>query len=243
MKRRETWYSERLQRDVSMARWGSVGVPFLIFPTAGGDCEEIERFHVVSALAPALEQGRIKIYSCDSVAGRAMLVEEGSCEHRMWLMNRFQEYVRYEVVPAIRTDCHSDDIPVLVGGASIGAFQALAAICRYPEVFSKALCMSGTYDLARFLKGRTNADYYHASPLDFVPALRGHHAELLRQRFVIFASGEGEAENIGQSWAAARVLGDRGVPNRVDSWGPEWKHDWPLWRTMVTAYLDELAPR
>src|SRR5690606_12997228 len=114
MKRRERWYSERLGREVSMARWGAFGVPFLIFPTAGGDAEEIERFHVVSTLAPALAAGRLKIYSCDSVAGRALLAEEGSSEHRMWLMNRFQEYVRYELVPAIRTDCGSDDIPIVV---------------------------------------------------------------------------------------------------------------------------------
>lgn len=241
MKRCETWFSERLHRDVTMARWGTFGTPVLLFPTAGGDAEEIERFHIVGALRSALEAGRIKIYSCDSVAGRAMLTEEGSPEHRMWVMNQYQEYVRYEVVPAIRMDCESDDIEVVVGGASIGAFQALAAVCRYPEVFSKALCMSGTYDLERFLKARPNADYHRSSPLDFVPALAGDHLERLRQRFVILASGEGEAENIGQSWSVARVLGDQRVPNRVDSWGPDWKHDWPLWRNMVVEYLDELV--
>lgn len=242
MKRRETWYSERLHRDVTMARWGTFGTPFLIFPTAGGDAEEIERFHVVGTLKTAVDEGRIKIYSCDSVAGRTMLTEEGSPEHRMWMMNQYQEYIRYEVVPAIRMDCESDDIQVVVGGASIGAFQALAAVCRYPEVFSKALCMSGTYDLERFLKARPNADYLRSSPLDFIPGLDGDHLARLRERFILLASGEGEAENIDQSWTVARALGAKGVPNRVDSWGPDWKHDWPLWRNMVLTYLDELVP-
>ncbi len=242
MKRRETWYSERLGRDVTMARWGDFGAPFLIFPTAGGDAEEIERFHIIGTLKRSVEEGRIKIYSCDSVAGRAMLTEEGSPQHRMWVMNQYQEYIRHEVVPAIRMDCESDDIPVVVGGASIGAFQALAAVCRYPDVFTKALCMSGTYDLIRFLEAAPNHDYHLASPLNFVPGLEGPHLDLLRERFVLLASGEGEAENIGQSWNVARVLGDKGIPNRVDSWGPEWKHDWPLWRNMVLAYLDELFP-
>ena len=242
MKHGMTWHSERLGREVSMARWGTYGTPFLIFPTAGGDAEEIERFHVVGTLKRAVEEGRIKIYSCDSVAGRAMLTHEGSPAHRMWIMNQFQEYVRHEVVPAIRMDCESDDIPIVVGGASIGAFQALVSVCRYPDVFTKALCMSGTYDLIRFLDAPPTHDYYVSSPLDFVPNLEGAHLDLLRQRFILLASGEGEAENIGQSWNVARVLGDKGVPNRVDSWGPEWKHDWPLWRNMVLAYLDELFP-
>ena len=242
MKRSETWYSERLQRDVTMARWGTFGIPFLIFPTAGGDAEEIERFHIISTLAEPIRAGRIKVYSCDSAAGRAMLTKEGSPEHRMWVMNQYQEYVRHELVPAIRMDCESDDIAIVAAGASIGAFQALAAVTRYPDVFSKALCMSGTYDLIRFLEARPNADYQAASPLDYVPRLEGQHLEQLQRRFVLLASGEGEAENIGQSWTVARELGAKGVPNRVDSWGTEWKHDWPLWRNMVLAYLDELFP-
>ncbi len=58
---------------------------------------------------------------------------------------------------------------------------------------------------------------------------------------MLFASGEGEAEDIGESWRVAKMLGDVGIPNRVDSWGPDWKHDWPLWRKMFPQYLDELT--
>ena len=39
----------------------------------------------------------------------------------------------------------------------------------------------------------------------------------------------------------ANVLGSKGVPNRVDSWGPDRDHDWPLWRDMLPRYVDELA--
>ncbi len=242
MKRRETWYSPRLERDVTLVRWGTFGTPFLLFPTAGGDAEEIERFHMISTLAGPLAEGRVKVYSCDSVAGRAMLTEEGSPQHRMWILNQFQEFIRHEVVPAIRTDCESPDITITTGGASIGAFKALAAVCRYPDVFSKALCMSGTYDLIRFLKAAPTGDYHVSSPLDFVPRLGGEHLDLLRSRFILLASGEGKAEDIGQSWNVARTLGAQGIPNRVDSWGEEWAHDWPLWRNMVLAYADELFP-
>ena len=37
----------------------------------------------------------------------------------------------------------------------------------------------------------------------------------------------------------ANVLGARGIPNRVDPWGPDWHHDWPTWRAMLPKYLDE----
>lgn len=241
MKVTDRWYSGRLGRDVSVARWGEVGIPFLIYPTAGGDAEEIERFMVIDTLSEYLEAGLIKVYSCDSVAGRAMLSGEGTPEHRMRLLDQFLHFVGEELVPAIRTDCHSEDIGIVVGGASIGAFNALATICRFPHAFTHALCMSGTYDLERFLKAPITKDFYVSSPIHYLQDLQGETLETLRSRFVLIASGEGKAEDIGESWRAAAVLGERGIPNRVDSWGHEWTHDWPTWRNMLHRYTPELA--
>jgi esterase/lipase superfamily enzyme len=238
---RTDWYSERLSRELLVVRWGEIGRPVLLFPTAGGDAEEIERFHVIDVLAPLLEAGRIKIYSCDSVAGRGMLIGEGTREHRMWLLNQFQGFVYHELLPMIRRDCRSEGIGVIAAGASIGAFNALAMVCRFPDAFTHALCLSGTYDLSRFFDGPSTDDLYFSSPLLFLPGLGGEPLSLLRRRFVLLASGEGTAENIGESWRVAHLLGEKGVPNRVDSWGPDWPHDWPTWREMFPKYLDELT--
>jgi esterase/lipase superfamily enzyme len=238
---KSTWYSERMKREATMVRWGTTGQPVLIFPTAGGDCEEIERFHLIRVLDPLISAGRIKVYSCDSVAGAAMMKQEGTPAHRMWLLNQFHQYVRHEVVPAIRTDCKTDDIPIWTTGASIGAFHSVAVTCRWPNVFHRALGMSGTWNIVRFFQSdnKYTDDYFVSSPLQFVPTLSGMHLDELRKRFILMATGEGRAENINESWTMARTLGALGVPNRVDSWGPEWHHDWPTWRNMLPKYLDE----
>jgi esterase/lipase superfamily enzyme len=242
MKTATTWRSDRLARDVKLVRWGTFGKPVLIFPTAGGDAEEIERFLMIDALRPLLDAGKIKVYSCDSAAGRAMLVNEGTPQHRMWVQNMFQQYVRHEVLPAIRMDCQDGNITVMTAGASIGAFHAAAVVCRWPNVFTHALCCSGTYKLERFLKAdHYTQDFFVSSPHLFVPTLDGQHLDVLRTRFILLASGEGRAEDIGESWNLARILGDKGIPNRVDSWGPEWPHDWHTWRKMMPQYLGEWA--
>lgn len=241
MKRTETWYSPRLEREITAVRWGETGIPLLIFPTAGGDAEEIERFLIIQTLGPLLEAGRVKVYSCDSLAGRAMLAREGSPQYQMAMMNRYQQYIGEELVPLIRADCRSDDIGIVTAGASIGAFTALAAICRYPEAFTHALCLSGTFDLSRFVDGPTTGDFHVASPVHYLAELDGPRLDTLRQRFVLLASGEGRAEDIGESWRAAHVLGQKGIPNRVDSWGADWHHDWPTWRNMLHKYVGELA--
>ncbi len=235
---KDRWYSDRLQTDVTVARWGVYGQPVLVLPTAGGDAEEIDRFLMIRVLSPLLAQGRIKVYSVDSVAGRSLFSSHVSLEHRMWLMNQFQLFIRHEVVPAIRVDCRTEDIPIWVTGASIGAFHSVAMICRFPDVFTRALAMSGSYDLLRLIgANRTTEDYWHASPLNFVPSINGPRLELLRRRFIVIGCGEGRWENIGDSWHLAHVLGSHGIPNRVDPWGPQWDHDWITWREKLPLYL------
>jgi len=236
------WRSERLERDVTLVRWGTIGQPILLFPTAGGDAEEIERFQMIDALAPLLDAGKIKIYSCDSVAGKALVTREGSARHQMWVQNQFHHYVRHEVVPAVRVDCKTPEIELWAAGASIGAFHAAAMVCRFPDVFSRALAMSGTYDLRRFYDAQPHDfsdEFWVSSPVHFVPGLAGRHLDVLRTRFVYIASGEGKAEDIGESWNLANVLGRKGIPNRVDSWVPDWPHDWVTWRRMLPQILGE----
>ncbi|MEJ7598530.1 MAG: alpha/beta hydrolase-fold protein [Kofleriaceae bacterium] len=125
-------------------------------------------------------------------------------------------------------------------GASIGAFHSVAMVCRWPDVFARACAMSGTYDLRRFFDATEFTDeFWVSSPLHFVPTLAGVHLEKLRERFILLVSGEGRAEDIGESWALANVLGKQGIPNRVDSWGKDWHHDWPTWRQMLPQILTE----
>ena len=241
MKETTRWRSDRLGQDVQVVRWGTFGKPVLLFPTAGGDAEEVERFHMLDAVEELLAAGRVKVYSCDSVAGQWLIEGRGTPQQRCLVQNRFQQFVYHELVPAIRNDCRNPEIDIIATGASIGAFHALAVLCRFPDVFSHAIAMSGTYDIARFVKGPTTSELDAATAVKFVPTMNGETLDRLRTRFAIIASGEGRAEDIGESWHAAHVLGSRGVPNRVDPWGKEWHHDWVTWRRMLPQYLDELT--
>jgi esterase/lipase superfamily enzyme len=237
----QRWFSDRVQQEITVVRWGTFGRPVLVFPSAGGDAEEIERFHLVDACGPLLAEGLVKLYSVDSVAGRAMIAKAGSPEHRMWLLNQFHECVRREVVPAIHADLGGQAMEVIATGASIGAFNAVAVLCRYPDVFGAAIGMSGSYRIERFYDEAWSQDLYFSAPLQFLPGLEGSQLDRLRERFAVLASGEGDWENVGESWRMAAALGARAIPNRVDNWGPQWAHDWRTWRQMLPQYLRELA--
>lgn len=240
MKSVDGWRSDRLGEDIRLVRWGEMGIPVLIFPTAGGDAEEIERFGLVDALGGLLASGRIKVYSVDSIAGRSLL-ERQDPGHTAWLFNTFSAVVREEFVPAIRMDCGSDSIELVSAGASIGAFNAVAALCRHPDVFRLAIGMSGTYDLSAQFGGKFTDDFYFTSPLHFLPGLDEPQREQIRQRFVLLATGSGEWETPEETWRMAGILGESGIPNRVDVWSQDHRHDWVTWREMLPLYLDDLA--
>lgn len=240
IKQSTRWYSQRLQQETQLVRWGHYGTPLLLFPTAGGDAEEIERFFLIKVLEPLIHDGRLKVYSIDSVAGRTWLTND-NVAHCVWIQKQFDGYLREEVVPAIRHDCQSPGISLLTAGASIGAFNSLLAICRHPDIFSHAICMSGTYDLQKWLQGKWFDDFHHFSPLHFVPQLpEGEQLDRLRQRMILVPTGKGKNESPAESWKVAHVLGSRGIPNRVDLWGDEWDHDWPTWRKMLPQYVEEI---
>ena len=241
MKAVERWFSDRLHREITLVRWGNYGAPVLVFPTAGGDAEEIERFGLVDACGPLLAEGKVKLYSVDSVAGQDMITKAGPPGHRMWLLSQFQEAVRWEVVPAIHAD---------LGGQAHGRagvrgvdrrVQRGGRAVPVPDVFGAAVGMSGTYRIEQFYDGAWSQDLYFAAPLQFLPNLEGPQLDRLRTRRVVLAAGEGNWENIGESWQMAAALGARQVPNRVDNWGPQWAHDWPTWHHMLPQYLRELT--
>ncbi|MEM6640898.1 MAG: alpha/beta hydrolase-fold protein [Pseudomonadota bacterium] len=233
------WQSPRLGQAVQPVRWGHFGVPVLLYPTAGGDAEEVERFHLITVLKPLIEAGRIKVYSTDSIAGQAWTSGKHSGEYCSRVQTLFDAFVYREALPMIRDDCNDAQAQPIVTGASIGAFNAVASICRHPDAFSMAIAMSGTFDLSRYLEGRFNDDFYFSSPLHFLPGLEGPALDQLRTRSIILATGEGRWEDAGESWRMAAVLGEQSIPNRVDPWGVDYDHNWETWREMLPKYLDE----
>jgi esterase/lipase superfamily enzyme len=231
-----SWVTPRLPAPARLAGWGHFGTPVLLFPTAGGDFEEVERFHLVSALSPLIDAGRMKVYSVDGLAARTWLQGAHSLEHCAQFQSLYDAYIAEEVVPHIRRDCHSDDkLEIIVAGAAIGAFHAVASLCRYPEMFRLAIAMSGTYELSKYLR---NAGAQELVPYPTDEAL----LRQARQRFVLLPTGEGDYELPVETQRLASALSAQGIPHRVDLWGRDYHHGWNTWRAMLPKYLtDALA--
>jgi esterase/lipase superfamily enzyme len=91
-KEKTTWKSPALGgREITLVRYGFSGTPLLLFPTAGGDAEEPERFHLIDVIGPFIADLRLKVYCVDSVAGKAWLSECKTLDDAARFQNRFDQ--------------------------------------------------------------------------------------------------------------------------------------------------------
>ncbi len=231
-----TWHSSRLTEPARVARWGHFGTPVLLFPTAGGDFEEVERFHLVRALTPFIEAGRIKVFSVDGIAARIWLRGTHTPAECLRVQSAYDAYVDQEVVPLIRSDLHSDSVEIIAAGAAIGARSAVSCVHRRPDVFRVALALSGIFDLSRFLK-RGAPEPGAVSPLHEAPTHDDGIRTTQARRFIHVATGEGDYEEPEGSARLVSELEARGMPHRFDVWGRDFAHRWGTWHEMLPRCL------
>jgi esterase/lipase superfamily enzyme len=237
-----TWTSGHLNEPARLARWGHYGSPVLLFPSAGGDYEELERFGMLQALSWLVDGGRIKVYSVDGLVVadwlRATLSPE-ECARRQTLYDAF---LREEVVPRVRRDCQNEQLELVVAGMSLGAFQAVAALTLHPDAFRVAIGLSGVYDMSPYMRGARSGDYNRSAPLSFLPGLiEGPRLQLLRQRMVVLEAGEGNLELPDQSRQMAAVLEAKAIPHALRLTGPGRNHDWHSWRELLPSCVAEFT--
>jgi esterase/lipase superfamily enzyme len=223
-----TWTSPRLPQPAHLVRWGHFGTPVLIFPTAGGDREEIERFHLIDALGELIERGRMKAYSIEGLWVRAELCGAESLP--------YESFVYEEVLPRIREDCQDPRIEPILAGASRGAAVAVGTLCRHPDSFRCAIGISGVYPLAG-VGAATRCS--SPAPLTCLAQLEGATLEQLRRRTVVLGCGAGDYENPEDSRRLSATLAGKGVACRLSLWGPEQDHTWSTWREQLPRLLAE----
>jgi len=229
-----TWTSTRLPEPARVVRWGHFGTPVLLFPSAGGDCEEVERFHLVGALAPLLDSGRIKVFSVDGIAARAWLRGTISAAECARTQSLYDAFIDTEVVPLIRRDCQSDTIEIIAAGAAIGACSAISALVRLPSVYRVAIGLSGIFDLSKYLVSGFTPALTSVLPLH---SLQARVDDAARRRFALLATGEGTYEQPAESERMSAALGAAHINNNLEKWGRNYAHSWGTWREMLPRYV------
>lgn len=219
--------------------YGHFGFALLLFPTATADHLEHERFHLIDAIRPQIEAGKVKVFSVDSINRESWFAPGVPPRRKAVRQQEYNAYLAEEVLPFIHTHCRGR-VPTVAGGAGFGALLAANLVFRRPDLVDGCVALSGTYDLKPYADGYWDEDVYFNSPLDYLPDLADEPtlARLRGMSHLHFVSGQGAHENPGSAVALGRVLAAKGIPHEVDLWGHDVNHDWPWWRKMLPHYID-----
>lgn len=232
------WYSERLYRHMPLVAYGHYGPPVLMLPTAAADFLEYERFQLIDSVRWFLDQGKVKLYSVDSVNKLALLNDHASPEEKISWMRRYDGYLTEEVLPLIRSDCGGGDVKPMIMGISLGASLAANTFFKHPHLFSGAMLISGSYELRGFFPHFYNQDLYFNNPVDFVGGM--HDGSAFHGKRIKIFTGQGEFEAPNRARQLSGILSAKGIAHQLDVWGHDVSHDWPWWRRLLPEYFGQL---
>ena len=225
---------------MSVAVYGHYGPAFLFFSFDGGNVLSYEEHGAITALAPMIDAGRVKVFTVDSVDRESWLGENIGPRRRSIRHQQYNRFITEEVVPFIARNMRSLHPTIYTCGISIGALHAVNSFLRRPDLFEGTIGISGRYDLKAWTNGYYDNDVYFNSPVDYLPNLTGPALNSLRQKRKTFLlSGRGVGEDPDASWAMGTLMGMKGIANWVDIWGEEFSHDWETWNAMLPSVIEK----
>ncbi len=235
----DQWFSPALNKNMEIATWGHYGFALLMLPTAAADYLEYERFQMMDVLSHAVNSGKVKVFSINSINSESWLNKNMIPRHKSIRHNQFNEYVYNEVLPFIKSKT-SPDTPVITTGASLGALHAANLYFKRPDLIGGTIAMSGVYDLQTYTDGYYDEDVYFNSPIAYLSNLEDNHflPRLRQARHIHLLSGSGAYESPEAATRLSEVLSSKGIPHELDIWGPDMRHDWPTWRAMLPHYIE-----
>lgn len=232
-----------LDRPGTLIRYGHFGRPVLVFPSEQGRAWDYEANGMVDAVADLVEAGRVKLYCVDSFdhvtwSDRSVPLEERARRHSL-----YESWITEVIVPTIAADSPGAG-DIVATGCSLGAFHALNITLKRADLFTVAICQSGSYDPSRWHAwGERGEATYFNNPAGYLQHVEGDHLDWLRGRvFVLLTVGQGEWETdpTGALPAARHIAGllqAKGIPHELDVWGTDTAHDWPWWRRQIAHHL------
>ncbi|MEK3880652.1 alpha/beta hydrolase-fold protein [Paenibacillus sp. FSL H8-0122] len=238
-------YSHNLGRDMEYKIYGHAGKPMLVFPTSLGRFYQYEDSGMIGTLSSFIEAGKLQIWACDSLDEETFFSTHWNNEDRVHRHEQYDKYIAHELIPGILHESkHNNggtDQRILISGCSMGAYYSASFFFRYPHYFDTLIALSGVYSTYYFFGDYMSGNVYLNSPLHYLPGLTDeHYLNQYRSSTIIVCVGQGayEDEMLHETRLLQEVLGQKGIPARIDYWGHDVSHDWPWWNKQIHYYVE-----
>ncbi|HEY0944168.1 MAG TPA: alpha/beta hydrolase-fold protein [Opitutaceae bacterium] len=221
------------------------GVRVLVFPTRGGRFYDYEDWGLVAAQAEPLAWWRRQLYCLDSVDHESLYALHLSPAERLARHRAYEAYVREEVIPL--TERISGNGPLWTHGCSLGAYHAVNFALRHPGLCSRAVGLSGRYNLTEavgnypaLLDPQADADTYFQTPPWFIRGMpEGESLRRLRALHVWLGVGD-EDVFAASNHELATTLRQKGLRCDLELW-PGEAHRARYWRPALARGMGDGA--
>ncbi len=228
------WWSPALQRDMELLVVGHSGARVIVFPTSMGKFYEWEDRGMMEAMRWQIERGWFQFFCVDSADAESWYNYGAHPGYRAYRQVQYERYILDEVIPL---SWNMNRTPYLITtGASFGAYHAVNMALRWPQVFQRALGMSGIYDISRWVPGYQDDNVYFNNPVSYIKnAHDPRHLDRLRRLDLIIVVGEHDP-HIGHNRYFSDLLWQKNIWHALRVWDG-WAHDWPWWQQMLPMYI------
>lgn len=237
------WWSPHLNQNMELKVYGHHGVPLLVFPTQSGRFFDFEDNGMIHAIYPFIENGRIKVFTVDSIDSQSWANWDAPPAERALRHKAYDQYIVQEVVPFIHNHGEGYGQKFLLTGSSMGAYHTANFFFRHPDIFNGMIALSGIYQLSMFIGDYMDQAVYLNSPLAYLPDLTDEWYLLqFRRSKIIICVGQGawEDEMLQDTRTLEKILRDKCIPAWVDYWGNDVNHDWPWWQKQLPYFLEHI---
>ena len=240
-------YSPCLNREMEMKVYGHAGKPVLFIPCQDGKFVDFENFHMIDYWAKWIEEGKVMVFSIDTIDLETWSDKNGDPAHRSYMHEQWIHYIVDEVVPFMRDmtnmrngwDSHGG---ILVFGASMGANHSANLFLRFPHIFDSCLAMAGIYRTDMFFGDYMDETLYYNSPELYLANMQPDHpyVEQYNKGRGVICGGQGAWEEPGTALWLKENFDRLGANVWVDMWGYDVNHDWPWWYKMVEYHVPKI---
>lgn len=234
-----TWHSSNLNKEMNVLSFGHYGFALVMFPSLTDDAFECENLGLTESIENFVHKGKCRIFSVGTVNEESW---ENSIITPQEKSQRHFEYNKYfieEVVPFVYSKC-GGPVPIILCGASNGAYHAVNHYFRRPDIFYGVIGMSGNYNIEHYAKGYFDDNCYFNSPVHYLPNLTNNYwlSFLMSKHHVYLLTGTGENENPHNTSHLSQILSSRSIPHFSDYWGKEWGHNYETWKAMLNKIFE-----
>jgi esterase/lipase superfamily enzyme len=218
-----------------MLVFGQSGFPIVLFPTAKGRYYECKDWGLIHSVEHLLDSGLFKIYCPDGVDNDSWYNYSIHPADRVKTHNGYENVLLYDVIAFAQHETGADK--VILAGCNFGGYHSVNLAFRHPDLVSKIITMSGSFDIKPFIFGYYDDNCYFNNPPDYLPGLNDPwYLDQIKNMDIILGTGEWD-ENLNENLRFANILSEKQIPYHLDIRNQS-RHTWDSWKQMLPYYLE-----